>query len=409
MKQQTIIRDGFISKGNAQITGSLTVNDSGLVLNTTLRTLNNDSGVSVDWKNAQLLKGGSVSIDWNGYTLHDGAGDASVDYRNRYLIDLSHITSVDWGDQKTLFDAYASSSLLWGGRQLVKSDGTTVTLDWETGALQGTASYATQALTASYALSSAGGGSGTVNSGNSSKLAYYASTGTAVSEAGKLEYDGSNLKLTSTSQLDFYTNAGSIYFGNFSSPTYGRVGFSVPGAAVMVIDYANVRAGFGGGTSLITSAPAALVEIQGKADEIQLLVRANGTQNQYVMVARDNANTDILTLDNSGVFWTSGGGTSDRRKKDNIMYLSYNHSNTINALKPAKFEFKNDPGVTRHGFIAQDVLEVKPELVLGNGDQEDGTYGLDYDGILAITVKSLQEALARISQLEQTVEELKKQ
>ena len=90
------------------------------------------------------------------------------------------------------------------------------------------------------------------------------------------------------------------------------------------------------------------------------------------------------------------------------MYLSYNHSNTINALKPAKFEFKENPGVVKHGFIAQDVLEVKPELVYGNGDQENGSYRLDYDGILAITVKSLQEALARITQLEQTIEELKK-
>jgi len=313
--------------------------------------------------------------------------------------------------------------------------GSVITTVGFTGSLEGTASYSTTAqsivgtvtsasyastssfidstfISASVAASGFGNGSGTVNSGNSSKLAYYASTGTAVSEAGKLEYDGSNLKLTSTSQLDFYTNAGSIYFGNFSSPSYGRVGFSVPGQSVMVVDYSTARAGFGGGINLITGAPSGLVEIQGKADEIQLLVRSNPVrfgQNQYVIVARDTGNSDILTLDNSGVFWTSGGGTSDRRKKDNIMYLSYNYSNTINALKPAKFEFKNNPGVTRHGFIAQDVLEVKPELVLGNGSEENGTYGLDYDGILAITVKSLQEALARITQLEQTIEELKKQ
>jgi len=300
-----------------------------------------------------------------------------------------------------------------------------------TGSLEGTASYSTTAqsivgtvtsasyastssfidstfISASAAASGFGNGSGTVNSGNSSKLAYYASTGTAVSEANKLEYDGSNLKLTSTSQLDFYTDAGSIYFGNFSSPSYGRVGFSVPGQAVIVVDYSNARAGFGGGINLITGAPGGLVEIQGKADEIQLLVKGNSTQNANVFEIRDSNNSQILTLDNSGVFNTAGGGTSDRRKKDNIMYLSYNHSNTINALKPAKFEFKNNPGVTRHGFIAQDVLEIKPELVLGNGEEENGTYGLDYDGILAITVKSLQEALARITQLEQIVEELKK-
>ena len=115
----------------------------------------------------------------------------------------------------------------------------------------------------------------------------------------------------------------------------------------------------------------------------------------------------ILTLDNGGTFNTAGGGTSDRRKKDNIIYLSNNYSNIINSLKPARFEFKTNPGTVRHGFIAQDVLEVKPELVLGNGAEEDGTYGLDYDGILAITVKSLQEALVRISQLEQEIQELK--
>ena len=348
------------------------------------------------------------------------------------------------------------------------------------GSLTGTAATASfidsTFISASAAASgfSGGGGSGTVNSGNSNKLAYYASTGTAVSEANKLEYDGSNLKLTSTSQLDFNTNAGSIYFGNFSSPSYGRVGFSVPGQAVMVVDYSNARAGFGGGINLITGAPSGLVEIQGKANEIQLVVKGNGTQtanltewqdsgtnvlayvdpsgdvNSRVLKSNNSAgdeggeiflnkpvtNTSIVTGVNvdiyqdklrffeiggtnrgayidiaacgAGVSTDIIGGLSDRRRKDNIMYLSYNHSNTINALKPAKFEFKENPGVVKHGFIAQDVLEVKPELVYGNGDQENGSYRLDYDGILAITVKSLQEALARITQLEQTIEELKK-
>jgi hypothetical protein len=71
------------------------------------------------------------------------------------------------------------------------------------------------------------------------------------------------------------------------------------------------------------------------------------------------------------------------------------------------FEFKNNPDVTRHGFIAQDVLYVKPEFVLGDGDKEDGTYGLDYDGILALTVKALQEATNRIEKLEKELENLK--
>ena len=117
--------------------------------------------------------------------------------------------------------------------------------------------------------------------------------------------------------------------------------------------------------------------------------------------------TTIFTLTDAGVLNTPGGGTSDRRTKDNINYITESATYTINQLQPAEFEFKNNLGVKRHGFIAQDVLEIKPDLVLGDGNKENGTYGLDYDGILALTVKALQEANTRIDKLEKTIEELK--
>jgi len=79
---------------------------------------------------------------------------------------------------------------------------------------------------------------------------------------------------------------------------------------------------------------------------------------------------------------------------------------TIQLDQAKNFEFKNNPNVKRHGFIAQDVLPIKPELVLGDGDKPDGTYGLDYDGILALTVKALQEANAKIEQLENRISQL---
>jgi hypothetical protein len=117
--------------------------------------------------------------------------------------------------------------------------------------------------------------------------------------------------------------------------------------------------------------------------------------------------TNILTLTDAGVLSTPGGGTSDRRVKNNIQYIYEDVLPTINQLKPVSFEFKNNPDVTRHGFIAQDVLPIKPELVLGDGDKPNGTYGLDYDGILALTVKALQEATNRIEKLEKELENLK--
>jgi hypothetical protein len=121
----------------------------------------------------------------------------------------------------------------------------------------------------------------------------------------------------------------------------------------------------------------------------------------------NNAYTSIIfSLTDAGVLSTTGGGTSDIRTKQNIEYIYEDVSTTINKLKPAKFEFKNNPNVARHGFIAQDVLPIKPELVLGDGDKEAGTYGLDYDGILALTVKALQEANIKTKQLENKIETL---
>jgi muramidase (phage lysozyme) len=125
-----------------------------------------------------------------------------------------------------------------------------------------------------------------------------------------------------------------------------------------------------------------------------------------VQILSSDYSTAILTLTNAGVLNTTGGGTSDIRVKNNIEYIYDNTSPTINQLKPAKFEFNNNLGVVRHGFIAQDVLQIKPDLVLGDGNKENGTYGLDYEGILALTVKSLQEANAKIIDLENRISQL---
>jgi hypothetical protein len=113
-----------------------------------------------------------------------------------------------------------------------------------------------------------------------------------------------------------------------------------------------------------------------------------------------SALSKVATLTTSGVWSTSGGGTSDLRKKENIDYNFDNGIEFILKLQPTKFKFKTAPDKQRRGFIAQDVLEVIPDLVLGDGELEGGTYGLDYDGILALAVKAIQELQTRITQLE---------
>lgn len=110
--------------------------------------------------------------------------------------------------------------------------------------------------------------------------------------------------------------------------------------------------------------------------------------------------TAVGTLSSAGVWSTTGGGTSDRRLKQNIQYISESVLENINSLKPAKFQFVNNPEKTRRGFIAQDVLETSiSDLVLGNGEEENGVYGLDYDGILALAIKAIQELKAELDEL----------
>jgi hypothetical protein len=123
------------------------------------------------------------------------------------------------------------------------------------------------------------------------------------------------------------------------------------------------------------------------------------------LIFRAGSNTKG-TLTSSGVWSTSGGGTSDFRKKQNIEYISSNVTEAIKQLRPVKFEFKDYPEKQRRGFIAQDVLGVMPDLVLGDGNVEGGTYGLDYDGILALVVKGFKEQQAIIESQKTLIDNL---
>lgn len=159
--------------------------------------------------------------------------------------------------------------------------------------------------------------------------------------------------------------------------------------------------------------------------QLQILQTANtygdglrfiNTANNYWTIVTGGDNTlytgynsaDKASLTSAGVWSTTGGGTSDKRKKQNIEYIETSCIDSIKMLKPVKFEFINNPEKTRRGFIAQDVLEVIPDLVLGDGELEGGTYGLDYDGILALAVKSIQEQQSQIQSLQEQINILAK-
>jgi len=137
------------------------------------------------------------------------------------------------------------------------------------------------------------------------------------------------------------------------------------------------------------------------------------TDSTYFRINKDQGpygggwGTTLFSMDRSGNYSFAGSNVSDRRNKKDITYIEDSQLSIILKLKPASFN-KRSPGKDEYsdhvhtGFIAQDVLEENiPNLVHGN--EEEG-YGLDYDGILALTVKALQESNAKITILEEILQ-----
>jgi hypothetical protein len=123
--------------------------------------------------------------------------------------------------------------------------------------------------------------------------------------------------------------------------------------------------------------------------------------------------------------------TSDANLKKNITSLSYGLKD-IMKLKPVTYKWKNNKigktiipsnlEETKIGFLAQDLLNVLPEVVKTHdwrvtNEKQPETYnyvknenlGVMYSDIIPVTVKAIQEQQAQIEELKSAVAELKKQ
>jgi hypothetical protein len=105
---------------------------------------------------------------------------------------------------------------------------------YTTGFQLGTSTTAGYVLTAdangngTWAASSGGGGSGTVNSGTANQLAYYASTGTALSGSANLTWDG-------TSLLNGISGIKTSFYGAFGTAGSTQIGTFLSGAGFTIL------------------------------------------------------------------------------------------------------------------------------------------------------------------------------
>lgn len=162
---------------------------------------------------------------------------------------------------------------------------------------------------------------------------------------------------------------------------------------------------FDGKTGLRTTSPESELHLvhqdSSKNAGIRIENEKNGRWWRFFAGAQNNLalfNSEFGSgIVNIGLFNSSGAysNTSDRRYKKNIIDLPYGLEDVL-KLSPKRYQFKHVEDRLDIGLIAQDVLEVIPELV--SYDKDGEKYMLNYDGFAVLSIKAIQE-------LHQVVEE----
>lgn len=119
------------------------------------------------------------------------------------------------------------------------------------------------------------------------------------------------------------------------------------------------------------------------------------------VIAEIRANGDCYNLSQNYT------GNSDLRLKENIVDAKSQWED-IKALRFRNFEMKKDPGNTRFGFIAQELLQTSPGCVsstkMNVGTvRERNILSINTSALLLKGLKALQEAQARVEELESKI------
>jgi hypothetical protein len=97
---------------------------------------------------------------------------------------------------------------------------------------------------------------------------------------------------------------------------------------------------------------------------------------------------------------TWGTDPSSIRYKENVIDLPPRYVDGILQLRPVEFSFKTTPDKRNIGFIAEEVNEIIPEVVVRNANDDSIIEGLDYEHLVAPLLKLVQRQQERIQTLE---------
>lgn len=219
-----------------------------------------------------------------------------------------------------------------------------------------------------------------------------------------------------------YTNSGGAYSGGQISSVGGADPFTADlrffprnygfAEAMRIDSSGNVMVG--------TTSSSRKFQVKGIVGYEQISGGTNvweayqNTDNTY-RLNYNGSGSDEFVLYTNGNYLFLGSNVSDIRLKQDIDFETPQLANIL-SLTPKTYKFKpietqsgeiGTASGVKHGFIAQDILEIVPELVNGNPLNENEILGVDYNGIVAMCVKAIQEQQTIIESLKTDIAELK--
>lgn len=140
--------------------------------------------------------------------------------------------------------------------------------------------------------------------------------------------------------------------------------------------------------------------IQGGAYDGRFTIKNAGSS--FVLLGVTAAvGTHFLKWNNSTGAWTYD--TSSARYKDNIQDSQYGLAEVL-AMRPTTFTYKAEPNRKDVGFIAEEMVNVVPEVVAKNLDGQPDA--ISYDRLTSVLCKAIQELNVKVESLKARIAEL---
>lgn len=195
------------------------------------------------------------------------------------------------------------------------------------------------------------------------------------------------------------TNSGNVGIGTTAPTSLLTVGDGT-GLKGIVVNGANSGTGGGcaftwqNGSNPIIAIGNASAILGGAYSGAPLIYNGSGLAYRILNIT-SGVGTHFMKWSNSTGDWTYD--TSSARYKDNIEDGSYGLAEVL-AMRPVAFTYKAEPDRHDVGFIAEEMVNVVPEVVAKNIEGEPDA--ISYDRLTSVLCKAIQELNAKVEALE---------